>query len=64
MDWDADRNRVRPQSLANYKGEKVCYGALCVVPENHATPKSGGESDLNDLLFHLPQSSPFFASHR
>ncbi|WP_192360065.1 TlpA disulfide reductase family protein [Mesorhizobium mediterraneum] len=23
------------QALANYKGEKVCYGALCAVPQNN-----------------------------
>ncbi|NEI67768.1 TlpA family protein disulfide reductase [Rhizobium leguminosarum] len=32
------------QSLANYRGRKVCYGALCAVPQtnvsNDATPKA------------------------
>ncbi|MDE3759818.1 TlpA family protein disulfide reductase [Sinorhizobium meliloti] len=26
------------QSLANYRGQKACYGALCAVPENDASP--------------------------
>ncbi|RVL44203.1 TlpA family protein disulfide reductase, partial [Sinorhizobium meliloti] len=33
------------QTLANYKGEKVCYGNVCVAPEEIApdgvTPKAG-----------------------
>ncbi|RVQ46851.1 TlpA family protein disulfide reductase [Sinorhizobium meliloti] len=28
------------QSLANYRGQKVCYGVLCAVPKDRATPKA------------------------
>ncbi|MDW9782414.1 redoxin family protein [Sinorhizobium meliloti] len=28
------------QSLANYRGEKVCYGVLCAVPKDRATAKA------------------------
>ncbi|ASP89502.1 alkyl hydroperoxide reductase (plasmid) [Sinorhizobium meliloti] len=28
------------QTLANYRGQKVCYNAVSAVPENHAKPKA------------------------
>ncbi|RVQ47793.1 TlpA disulfide reductase family protein [Sinorhizobium meliloti] len=28
------------QSLANHRGQKVCYGSLSAAPENHAMPKA------------------------
>ncbi|AEH79196.1 alkyl hydroperoxide reductase/ Thiol specific antioxidant/ Mal allergen [Sinorhizobium meliloti SM11] len=32
------------QTLANYKGEEVCYGDVCVVPRTSATPKAEQEN--------------------
>ncbi|MDX0482339.1 redoxin family protein [Sinorhizobium medicae] len=34
------------QSLANYRGQKACFGALCAVPENYANPKENKENPI------------------